>query len=103
MLDVVASHKHQLSLPVEAEGVHEAESRLSGSPAGNTQPMGESEPVQDREHDEGRNAASCEESDLKDPILRERKLIQPLHTRPKTSAAKRSKESLFKFANRTTV
>jgi hypothetical protein len=90
MFDIVASDKHQLPLPVEAEGVDQAESRLAGPSARNTQPMSESQPVEDREHDKGGNAASRKESDLKDPIVRERKLIQPLHAQSKTSAAKRT-------------
>ena len=95
MFDIVASDKHQLPLPVEAEGVDQAEPRLAGPSAGNTQPMSESQPVEDREHDKGGNAASRKESDLKDPIVRERKLIQPLHAQSKTSAAKRLNEPLF--------
>jgi hypothetical protein len=57
--------------------------------------MSESQPVEDREHDKGGNAASRKESDLKDPIVRERKLIQPLHAQSKTSAAKRVSGPLF--------
>jgi hypothetical protein len=57
--------------------------------------MSESQPVEDREDDKGGNAASRKESDLKDPIVRERKLIQPLHAQSKTSAAKRINEPLF--------
>jgi hypothetical protein len=90
MFDIVASDKHQLALPVEAEGVDQAEPRLAGPSARNTQPMSESQPVEDREHDKGGNAASRKESDLEDPILPERKLIQPLHAQSKTSAAKRA-------------
>jgi hypothetical protein len=95
MFDIVASDKHQLPLPVEAEGVDQAEPRLAGPSARNTQPMSESQPVEDREHDKGGNAASRKESDLKDPIVRERKLIQPLHAQSKTSAARRLNEALF--------
>jgi hypothetical protein len=57
--------------------------------------MSEGQPVEDREHDKGGNAASRKESDLKDPIVRERKLIQPLHAQSKTSAARRLNEALF--------
>jgi len=95
MFDIVASDKHKLPLPVEAEGVDQAEPWLAGPTAGNPQPMSESQPVEDREHDERGNAASRKESDLKDPIVRERKLIQPLHAQSKTSAAKRLNEPLF--------
>jgi hypothetical protein len=90
MFDIVASDKHQLPLPVEAEGIDQAQSWLAGPSARNTQPMSESQPVKNREYDERGNAASRKESDLKDPILRERKLIQPLHAQSKTSAAERA-------------
>jgi hypothetical protein len=56
--------------------------------------MSESQPVEDREHDKGGDAASRKEADLKDPIVRERKIIQPLHAQSKTSVAKRN-EPLF--------
>jgi hypothetical protein len=95
MFDVVASDKHQLALPVQAEGDDQAEPRLAGPSARNAQPMSESQPVEDREQDKGGNATSRKESDLKDPILRERKLIQPLHAQSKTSAAKRLNDPLF--------
>jgi hypothetical protein len=95
MFDIVASDKHQLPLPVEAEGVDQAKPRLAGPSARNTQPMSEGQPVEDREHDKGGNAAGRKESDLKDPIVRERKLIQPLHAQSKTSAAKRLNEPIF--------
>jgi hypothetical protein len=89
MFNIVASDEHQLPLPVEAEGVDQAEPRLAGPSARDAQPMSESQPVEDREHDKGGNTTSRKESDLKDPIVRERKLIQPLHAQSKTSAAKR--------------
>ena len=49
MLDIVAPDEHQLTLPVEAESVDEAEPRLARPPARNAQPMGEREPVDDRD------------------------------------------------------
>jgi hypothetical protein len=52
--------------------------------------MSEGQPVNNREHDQGGDAASREEPDLQDPIVRERKLIQPLHAQSKTSAAERA-------------
>ena len=103
MFDIVASDEHQLPLPVEAEGVDQAQPRLAGPSAGNAQPMSEGQPVEDREHDKGGNAASREESDLEDPVVRERKLIQPLHAQSNTSAAKRLNKPLVQFANRTMV
>jgi hypothetical protein len=54
------------------------------------QPTSEGQPVNNREDDEGGDAASRKESDLKDPIVRERKLIQPLHAQSNTSAAERT-------------
>jgi hypothetical protein len=41
--------------------------------------VSERHPVSDREHDEGGNAATQKQSDLKDPIVREREVVQPLH------------------------
>jgi hypothetical protein len=41
--------------------------------------MGEHQPVEDRKDDQRGDAARRQESHLDDPILRERKLIQPLH------------------------
>ena len=102
MFDIVAPDQHQLPLPVEAEGVDQPEPRLAGPSARNAQPMSERQPVENREHDEGGDAASRKESDLEDPIVRERKLIQPLHAQSNTSAAERDKP-LFKSASRTMV
>ena len=90
MFDVVAADQYELTLTVETEGVDQAEPRLAGSSAGNTQPMRERQPVDDRQNDEGGDAASREEPDLQDPIVRERKLIQPLHAKSNTSAAERA-------------
>jgi hypothetical protein len=90
MFDIVATDQHQLPLPIEAECVDQPEPRLAGASARDAQPMSERQPVQNREHDEGGDAASRKKSDLKDPIVRERKLIQPLHAQSKTSAAERA-------------
>jgi hypothetical protein len=91
MFDIVAPDKHELPLPVQAECVHQAEPRLAGSSTRNTQAMSEGQPAKDREHDKGGDAASCKETDLQDPIVRERKFIQPLHAQSKTSAAERAR------------
>jgi hypothetical protein len=90
MFDIVAPDKHQLPLPVEAECVDQPQPRLAGPSARNAQPMSEGQPIKNREHDEGGDAASRKESDLQDPTVRERKLIQPLHAQSKTSAAERA-------------
>jgi hypothetical protein len=45
MFNIIAANEHQLPLAVEAEGVNEAEPRLAGPPAWNTQPVGERQPV----------------------------------------------------------
>jgi hypothetical protein len=89
MFDIVAADQHKLPLPVQAECVDQPEPRLPGPSTRNTHPMSEGQPVNNRERDEGGDAASRKESDLKDPILRERKLIQPLHAQSNTSAAER--------------
>jgi hypothetical protein len=91
MFDIVAPDKHQLPLPIEAERVDQPEPRLADPSARNAQPMGESQPVENRDHDQGGDAASRKESDLKDPVVRERKLIQPLHAQSKTSDAERAR------------
>jgi hypothetical protein len=90
MFDIVAPDKHQLPLPVQTECIDQAEPRLAGSSARNPQPLSEGQPVNNREHDQGGDAAGRKKPDLKDPIVRERKLIQPLHAQPKTSAAERA-------------
>jgi len=79
MLDIVAPNEDELSLAVETEGVDEAEARLAGPSTRNAQPMGEHQPVKDRQDDERGDAARRQESHLNDPVIRERKLIQPLH------------------------
>jgi hypothetical protein len=79
MLDVVAPDEHQLPLAVETECVDEAEPRLTRSTARNAQPMGEHKSVEDRQDDKRGDAARHQETNLNDPIIRERKLFQPLH------------------------
>jgi hypothetical protein len=86
MLDVVAPDEDQLPLAVEAERVDEAKPRLTGPSARNAQPMGEHQSVKDRQEDERGDAARRQEPHLDDPIIRERKLIQPLHAQSKTPA-----------------
>jgi len=79
MFDIVAPYKDQLPLTVEAERVDQAEPRLAGAPARHAQPIRESHPIENRQHDQDGDAAGQKESDLKDPIVRERKVTQPLH------------------------
>ena len=74
MLDIVAPNQHQLPLAVEAERVDEAEPRLTRPGARNAQPMGERQSVDDRQDHQSGDAASRQESDLKDPIVGERKI-----------------------------
>jgi hypothetical protein len=89
MFDIVATDQHQLPLPIQAERIDQPEPRLPGPSARNAQPMSEGQAVDNREHDQGGDAASGKESDLENPIVRERKLIQPLHAQSNTSAAER--------------
>jgi hypothetical protein len=98
MLDVVAPDEDQLPLAVEAERVDEAKPRLAGPSARNAQPMGEHQSVKDRQEDERGDAARRQEPHLDDPIIRERKLIQPLHAQSKTPAARGN--LLFSFGFR---
>ena len=97
MFDVVAPDEHQLALPVEAECIDQPEPRLAGPSAGNAQPMSERQPVQNRQNDENGDPAGQKEADLQDPIVRERKVTQPLHAQSKTSAPE-CDEAHFKFA-----
>jgi len=57
VFDIVAPDEHQLALPVEAESVNQPEPRLAGPSARNAQPMGEREPIENRQNDEGGDAA----------------------------------------------
>ena len=75
MFDIVAPNEHELSLPVETEGVDKAQSRLSGPPARDAQAMREDKPVDRRQHRHRDDAARRRQSDLNDLIVRERKLI----------------------------
>jgi hypothetical protein len=86
MFHVVAPDEHQLALPVEAECVDQPEPRLAGPSAGNAQPLSKRQPVKNRQNDKGGDRASQKEADLQDPIVRERKVTQPLHAQSKTSA-----------------
>ncbi len=90
MLDIVAPDEDELSLTVKTEGVNEAKARLAGSSTRNTEPVGEHQPVKDRQDDERGDAARRQESHLNDPVIRERKLIQPLHAQSKTPPAERA-------------
>jgi len=103
VFDIVAPDEHQLPLPVEAECVDQPEPRLAGPTARNAQPLSERQSVKNRQKDEGGDAANREESDLKDTIVRERKIIQPLHAQSKVSALGRATKNSSKFACRMTV
>ena len=89
MFDIVSTDQHQLPLPIQAERIDQPEPRLPGPSTRNAQPMSEGQAVNNRKHDESGDAASRKESDLKNPTVRERKLIQPLHAQSNTSAAER--------------
>jgi hypothetical protein len=97
MFHIVAPDEHKLALPVEAECVDQPEPGLAGPSARNTQPLSERQPVKNRQNDKGGDRASQKEADLQDPIVRERKVTQPLHAQSKSSAPGRDKP-LFKFA-----
>jgi hypothetical protein len=97
MFDIVAPDEHELALPVEAECVDQPEPGLAGPSARNAQPMSERQPVKNRQNDKGGDPAGQKEADLQDPIVRERKVTQPLHAQSKISAPGRDKP-LFKFA-----
>ena len=94
MFDIVAPDEHQLALPVEAECVDQPEPRLAGPSARNAQPIRKRQPVENRQKDEGGDATNGQESDLKDTIVRERKVIQPLHAQSKISALRRATKSV---------
>jgi hypothetical protein len=86
MFHVVAPDEHQLALPVEAECVDQPESGLAGPSARNTQPLSERQPIENGQNDKGGDRASQKEADLQDPVVRERKVTQPLHAQSKTPA-----------------
>ena len=99
VFDIVPPDEHELALPVEAECVDQPEPRLSGPSARNAQPMSERQPVKNRQNDKDGDPASQKESDLQDPIVRERKVTQPLHAQSKTSAPSATNRSLNSPAN----
>jgi hypothetical protein len=57
MFDIVAPDEHELALPVEAECVDQTEPRLAGPSARNAQPMSERQPVENRQDNQGGDAA----------------------------------------------
>jgi hypothetical protein len=71
MFDIVTPNEHQLPLSVEAERVDEAEPRLAGPSAGNAQPMGEHQSVDERQNHQSGDAARRQDQD---PIVGERKV-----------------------------
>jgi hypothetical protein len=87
MLDVVAADKNKLPLSVEAEGVHQPKPGLARPSAWDPQPVGEHEPVDNRQRHQGGDPASRQKSDLNDSIVAERKVIQPLHSDSHACAA----------------
>ena len=99
VFDVVAPDEHQLALPIEAERIDQPEPRLAGPSARNAQPTSERQPVQNRQNDENGDPAGQKEADLQDPIVRERKVTQPLHAQSKTSAPSAMKRPLSSPAN----
>ncbi|HME85772.1 MAG TPA: hypothetical protein VKG91_14785 [Roseiarcus sp.] len=74
MLDVVAPHQNKLPLPVEAERVHETQSRLSRPSPRDAQPVGEHESVQNRQNHQRGEAAGHQESDLDHTVVGEWKI-----------------------------
>ncbi len=74
MFDIVTPNEDQLPLSVETERVDEAEPRLAGPSAGNAQPMGEHQSVDERQDHQGGDTARRQECDLKDRTAGERKV-----------------------------
>jgi hypothetical protein len=73
MLDVIPPDQDKLSLPIEAERIHETQSRLPRPPSRNAQTMGEDEPVEDRQNNQGRDPAGSQKPYLKDRVVGKRK------------------------------
>jgi hypothetical protein len=90
MLDIVAADQNELPLAVEAERVDEAEPRLASSPAGNPQPMGKHDTIDNGQCDQDSDPAGRQNGDLDDAAIGERKIIQPLHALSNASAADRA-------------
>ena len=101
MLDVVAPHKHELPLTVQTERVDQPEPRLARSASRHIQPVGENEPVKERQPHQDGDPAGRQNSDLDDPVVAERKVTQPLHAEsalaPPTAQAKTHPLGAFAF------
>ena len=94
MLDVVAPHKHELPLTVQTERVDQPEPRLARSASRHIQPVGENEPVKERQPHQDGDPAGRQNSDLDDPVVAERKVTQPLHAESSRSRRRPRKPKL---------
>jgi hypothetical protein len=74
MFDIVAPDQDELSLPVEAKGVDQAQSGLPGSAAGDAQPMRKHQPIDDRQNHQSGDPAGRQNSVLDNTIVAERKI-----------------------------
>ena len=73
MLDIVAPDEHELTLPVEREGVDQPEPRLARlASAGKAQPMTEQRPICDDHGSDRDNDDSHDHGDLQHAIVAER-------------------------------
>jgi hypothetical protein len=69
VLDIVPPDKDELPLSIEAESIDKPKSRLSGSAAGNTQPMRENKPIDNRQNDQHRERCKRENRNLEGPVV----------------------------------
>ena len=90
MLDIVSADYHQLTLAVEAEGVHKPKPGLARTPARNPEAMGEYDSIRDRENHQRCDPAGSQYGYLENLIVAERKKVtKPLHAIPNARAAAR--------------
>ena len=77
MLDIVAPHQHQLPLPVEAEGVDEAEAGLAGPRAARqAQPVREQGAIDDEQRQQRESHEGADHDELHDGLVRQRQRAQ---------------------------
>ncbi len=68
MFDIIAAYDHELTVPVEVIGVHNAKARLSGAAAA---PQTSPEKRPDQKHEDEQNNQSCGQADQpeQDPVV----------------------------------
>jgi hypothetical protein len=78
MLDVVATHDHQLALTIEIVGVHNAEPLLPCPPAGHSKTVSEHQPIADKNQHNQDYAGAEQKGDGQQPVVR-KQIAEGLH------------------------